>query len=70
MQIKINDQIHHLTDSCPRDLAGILDLYSPALKPKGMAVALNNKVIPRAQWSDTTVENQAHILIIQATQGG
>ncbi|MCY4781403.1 sulfur carrier protein ThiS [Sphingobacterium sp. UT-1RO-CII-1] len=70
MQIKINDQTHHLTDACPRDLAGILNLYIPELKAKGIAVALNNLVIPRQQWPDTTVENQAHILIIQATQGG
>lgn len=70
MQVQINDQIHQLTDSCPRNLAGLLALLVPDLKPKGIAVALNNQVIPRPQWQETQVADKAQILIITATQGG
>lgn len=70
MQIKINDQIHQLTDSCAKDLASLLAMLAPDLKPKGTAVALNNQVIPRAQWPETIVSPDSHILIITATQGG
>lgn len=70
MQVKINDQIHQLTDSCPRSLAGILLSFVPDLKPKGIAVALNNQVVSRSQWAETLVTDGSHILIITATQGG
>lgn len=37
---------------------------------KGIAVALNNQVIPRQLWSSTLLHHNDHILIITATQGG
>lgn len=39
-------------------------------KTKGIAVALNERVIPRTAWSDTLLCDQDTILIITAAQGG
>ena len=38
--------------------------------PKGIAVAINNKVIPRSRWDQHLVNDNDHIIIIKATQGG
>lgn len=35
-----------------------------------IAVAVNNKVIPKSKWNDTTLGNGDHILIIKAFYGG
>jgi len=37
---------------------------------KGIAVAVNNQVIPKANWADTPLREADQILIITATQGG
>ena len=37
---------------------------------KGIAVAINNKVIPRSEWSKFKVNKNDKLLLIKATQGG
>lgn len=37
---------------------------------KGIAVALNNKVMPRADWDKSIVNTNDKIILIKATQGG
>ncbi len=37
---------------------------------KGIAVALNNKVIPRSEWNNCIVNRNDKLLLIKATQGG
>jgi len=37
---------------------------------KGIAVAINNKVIPKSSWEDHLVKENDNITIIRATQGG
>lgn len=41
-----------------------------SLPAKGVAVAINNKMVPRDQWESTILEEQANILIIKAVCGG
>ena len=36
----------------------------------GIAVAVNQAVIPRINWSTTSLQNQDKVLLIRATQGG
>lgn len=36
----------------------------------GIAVALNQNVIPRDQWEKTTLKENDNVLIIKATKGG
>jgi sulfur carrier protein len=38
--------------------------------PKGIAVAVNNQVIPRLKWSEKIISLTDEITIIKATQGG
>lgn len=37
---------------------------------KGVAVAVEDRVVPRSQWANTPVLDGEHIEIIRATQGG
>ncbi len=37
---------------------------------KGIAIAINESIIPSSEWSDVCVQQNDTILIIQATQGG
>lgn len=39
-------------------------------KEKGIAVALNNQVVPQKYWGSTQLQSNDTILIITATQGG
>ncbi|MDA3854261.1 MAG: sulfur carrier protein ThiS [Bacteroidales bacterium] len=36
----------------------------------GIAVALNNTVVPKSQWATTPLTDKDRILIIAATKGG
>jgi sulfur carrier protein len=67
MMIRVNDQprevdaTHALADLL-RDL-GLADR-------KGVAVAVNDEVVPRATWATRALAASDHVLVIQATQGG
>lgn len=37
---------------------------------KGMAVAINNQVIPKTEWAQTDLKDHDKVLLITATQGG
>ncbi|MFD1770579.1 sulfur carrier protein ThiS [Sphingobacterium suaedae] len=70
MQIKINDQLHYLNEPYPVYLQDVLDMLVPDLRAKGVAVALNQHVVPRALWPQTRIPQPAELVIITATQGG
>lgn len=40
------------------------------LDKKGIAVAVNNSVVPKSEWNTYQVESADKITIIRATQGG
>ncbi len=50
-------------------LEALMHLEAPG-KSKGIAVAVNNLVIPIANWQSTPIKENDFILIITATQGG
>ena len=67
MIIRVNDQ--------PREVAP--DLALAALvrdlglaDRKGVAIAINDEVVPRSTWPTRTLVATDHVLVIQATQGG
>lgn len=68
MLLIINNQTKQYKKS-PFTLEELMDLELKG-KTKGVAVALNNQVIPRDKWSDTLLTDTDSILIITATQGG
>ncbi|HJA83906.1 MAG TPA: sulfur carrier protein ThiS [Candidatus Bacteroides intestinavium] len=65
MKITINNKEMFTTSSTLLQLAGEL-----ALPASGVAMALNNRMIPRADWGDTPLEEGASIVIIKAACGG
>lgn len=64
--------INHTTkifDVLPENLEALIAMELPE-KKKGIAVALNNRIIPQSFWAETILNNEDSILIITATQGG
>jgi len=37
---------------------------------KGIAIAINNQVIPKIHWEQQLLQSQDKVMIIRATQGG
>lgn len=65
LQITVNNQ-EVVTES-----ATVLQLAEQlALPEKGVALALNNKVIPRASWKDTALNSGDAVVVIKAAFGG
>jgi sulfur carrier protein len=68
MELKINNQTKQFaTDSLT--VQTLLDLEIP-IKQNGIAVAINNTVIPKSNWNSYRIQETDDILIISATQGG
>ena len=67
MNIIINHQPQQVQE--PAMLADIVMLI-PGTQQKGIAVAVNNVVIPRDAHADHLLHPDDNILIIKATQGG
>lgn len=68
MELKINNQ----TKQFPLDsltVQALLDLEIPE-KQNGIALAINNTVIPKTNWNTHRIKETDDILIISATQGG
>lgn len=40
------------------------------ISKKGIAVAINNKVVPNKEWENKEVKKNDKIIVIKATQGG
>ncbi|OHT45976.1 MULTISPECIES: sulfur carrier protein ThiS [Flavobacterium] len=68
MELKINQQIKNF-DAESLSIQSLLDLEIPN-KQNGIAVALNNTVVPKSNWNEQLVSETDEILIISATQGG
>ena len=68
MELKINNQTKQFTtDSLT--VQALLDLEIPE-KHNGIAVAINNTIIPKSNWNSHPIKETDDILIISATQGG
>ncbi|BDS10068.1 sulfur carrier protein ThiS [Aureispira anguillae] len=53
----------------PLTLLGLLQQINKAEKT-GIAIAVNNSVIPKIKWQDLDLKDQDKVTIITATQGG
>lgn len=66
MKILVNNKETELTlGNTLADVARQLEL--PA---QGVAIALNNRMIPRAQWAEQAVKDGDSLVIIKAACGG
>jgi len=67
MNIRVNDQSREVAaEIALAELASALGL----VERKGVAVAINDEVVPRAAWAGRRLVEGDRILVIQATQGG
>lgn len=67
MRIHVNDTPSEVADSSTlADLARDLGLATR----RGVAVAINDAVIPRSAWPAHALSDGDRVLVIQATQGG
>ncbi len=51
-------------------IAAALDVLAMSPDARHIAVAVNDRVIPRTQWSDVTLGADDHVEIITAVAGG
>ena len=40
------------------------------LQPAGMALAINDSIVPRSQWDSTALQPNDKMLVIRASKGG
>lgn len=65
MELTVNNQIVKTTAEKLSALAMEL-----ALPEKGVAIAVNNRMIPHAEWETFTLEEGMKVIIIKAACGG
>ena len=64
--VNVNNTRHTLpSQSSLRDLLTQLDISD-----KGIAVAVNNEIISKNEWSSRALAEGENVLMIRATQGG
>ncbi len=64
--VKVNNKEHQFTAST--SIQEILEQLKIPIN--GIAVAINQNIITKSDWSTTTINHNQSILIIKATQGG
>lgn len=67
MKINVNNQPHQISEKTA--LSQLL-LQLNVVSTKGVAIAVNNAVVPRVKWQDHQLFDGDDILLIKATQGG
>lgn len=65
MKITVNSKEVETTSQTVAELAKELDLPE-----KGIALAINNSLVPRTEWENKTLSEGDKIIIIKATCGG
>ena len=67
MIVSVNNEQKELNDQ-----SGLIDLLAhlQLAEGKGIAVAINNKVVPKTQWEEKVLSEDDKVTIIKATQGG
>lgn len=66
----MNVFINHTAHEIEEDATVSLLIQKLQLPTKGIAISVNETVIPKAQWESHQLNNQDQILIITASQGG
>lgn len=66
MQVYINDEPTDVADGATVRTA----VEALGFDGRGIAVALDEEVIPRGQWSERPLRDGARVVVLQATQGG
>ena len=54
-----------------REGANVQEMFTQtSLEPKGVAVAVNDRVVPRGKWPECLLKAGDRVTIIRAAQGG
>ncbi|MEA5139375.1 sulfur carrier protein ThiS [Arcicella rigui] len=67
MTVFVNDEILEFSDT--PTLIKIFEIQQ-ITDMRGLAVAINEEVIPRVLWAETVLQNNDRLMLIRATQGG
>lgn len=67
MNVTVNDETRELPEDAP--VAALMEELGYAAR-KGLAVAVNDQVVPAGEWPRRPLRDGDTVLIIQATQGG
>jgi sulfur carrier protein len=66
-EVSINQQKFQLeANGCLADVLPLLRI----LQADGIAIAVNEVVIPRSEWADYRLQEADRVFVIRATQGG
>jgi sulfur carrier protein len=68
MIVLVNGQQRELAP--PVRLLDVLDLAAGETAPRGVAIAVDGEVVPRAQHATTELREGARVEIVTAVQGG
>ncbi|MCB9426942.1 MAG: sulfur carrier protein ThiS [Flavobacteriales bacterium] len=64
--VHVNDTVHSIAvDSSIVDLLSQLEISA-----NGIAIAIDQQIIPQSEWGNYKLQDQQNILLIKATQGG
>lgn len=67
MQVTVNGEQKEIDE---QTLAELLQSFNVDSDSGGVAVAVNDAVVPREQWKDYSLDKEDQIEVIRATQGG
>jgi sulfur carrier protein len=67
MEITVNQKIHFVPETCSITLL-LSDVLSQPLS--GLAVAINQSIVPKINWENYLLQSGDQIIIIKATPGG
>ena len=67
MKIFLNNQPETLSQ--PHSVSQILD-HLQLQHTRGIAIAVNNQVVPKARWLEHLLQENDKVTVIRATQGG
>ncbi len=67
LSLTVNGQLHQIDSSSLMEL-----LASEGVAPdaRGVAVAVNDRVVTRSRWAEHTLSEGDRVEIVRATQGG
>ncbi|AKD04259.1 thiamine biosynthesis protein ThiS [Pontibacter korlensis] len=67
MDISVNQQAQTVADNC--SLQQLLQILLPQ-NQNGIAIAVNNAIVPKPSWAEHLLHPNDSVTIIRATQGG
>ncbi|MBZ0204027.1 MAG: sulfur carrier protein ThiS [Ignavibacteria bacterium] len=68
MKISVNGVVKEFDVNA--SMVDIVNVELNGKEPKGIAVALNDTILPKSKWSETILKENDRIEIVHAVQGG